>query len=96
MYNQLYLFLEEKKRYYIWIYTNLALGKAPGSIEEDIQRTWTQQLITNKLPVAYYSISQGHLMQLPVIFCSLNCALMESVALHLNGLKASYAITLNI
>ena len=39
--------------------------------------------------VAYFLISQRHLIQLTMIFCSLNYTLVESVELHLNGLKAT-------
>ena len=49
-----------------------------------------------KLPVAYFSISQRHLIQLTMIFCFLTYTLMESVELYLNGLKTTYAITLNM
>ena len=51
---------------------------------------------TNKLLVAYSSISEGHLKQLNMIFCSLNYIIMESVEPHLNVLKAIYAIALNL
>ena len=39
--------------------------------------------------VAYFLISQRHLIQLTMIFCSLNYTLVESVEVHLNGLKAT-------
>ena len=50
----------------------------------------------NKLLVACFLISRRHLIQLTMIFCSLNYTLMESVELHLNGFKVTYAIILNL
>ena len=46
--------------------------------------------------MAYLLIYQKHLIQLIMTFCSLNYILMESVELHSNGLKVTYAIALNL
>ena len=70
IYNQLYLFLKKKK----YINTNVALGKAtlPNRLFLTLWRTSILQLITNKLAVANFLISQRYLIQSTITFFSLN------------------------
>ena len=50
----------------IWLITK---GYSTEQAVLEITENLTQQLMTKKLPVANFSISQKHLIQLTTIFC---------------------------
>ena len=95
IYNQLYLFLEKNDiiyKYQFGFRKGYSTEQAVLEITDNLNSAIDNKQITCGL---FLDFSKAFDTVNHDIFCSLNYILMESVQLHLNGLKATYAIALN-